>query len=186
MLISMLQAIELQPPERQPLTPPVPPPPPSKVPERFLPKVPVRICPVVFLDVAINGVAAGRIEIMLRPDVVPITSENFRCLCTGEKGEGLCFKGSAFHAIKSGLWAKGGDITNGDGTGGRCIYEADEYRGTTKYAKKFANENFKLDHSEAGVVSMVSQGRGRNTSQFLITFAELCEELDCRHVVFGR
>lgn len=57
----------------------------------------LRSNPQVFLDMRIDGQFAGRIRIMLRKDVVPLTCENFRCLCTHEKGFG--FKGSSFHRI---------------------------------------------------------------------------------------
>jgi peptidylprolyl isomerase len=76
--------------------------------------------PVVFFDVTIGGSAKGRIEMELRADVVPKTAENFRCLCTGEKGIGkvgkpLHFKGSAFHRVIPNFMAQGGDFTRGNG-----------------------------------------------------------------------
>ena len=51
--------------------------------------------PKVFLNVSIGGSEAGKIIIELRDDVVPKTCENFKALCTGEKGYG--YKGSHFH-----------------------------------------------------------------------------------------
>lgn len=64
--------------------------------------------PVVFFDITIGGSPKGRIEMELRADVVPKTAENFRCLCTGEKGMGrsgkmLHFKGSSFHRVIPGF-----------------------------------------------------------------------------------
>ncbi len=60
--------------------------------------------PKVFLDIDIGGEPIGRIVIVLHADVVPKTAENFRCLCTGERGVGksgkkLNFKGSKFHRV---------------------------------------------------------------------------------------
>jgi hypothetical protein len=84
--------------------------------------------PKVFFDISIGGEAAGRIVIELRTDVAPRTCENFRALCTGEKGPSarsgkrLHFKGCPFHRIIPGFMCQGGDFTKQNGTGGESIY----------------------------------------------------------------
>lgn len=136
--------------------------------------------PIVFLDIAIESEKAGRIVIELFKDVVPRTAENFRALCTGEKGIGingkkLHYKGSIFHKVLSQFMVQGGDIINFNGTSGESIY------GT-----QFEDENFVLSHSSGGLLSMVNEGYpNSNSSQFIITVSATTH-LDNTNVVFGK
>lgn len=130
-----------------------------------------------------QNIVAGRIEIELFSDIVPKASENFRCLCTGEKGKGkssgkpLHYKNTKFHRCIKDFMFQGGDIVKQDGSSGDCIYPGGKFNDE--------KSGLKLKHDSPGVVSFANSGPNSNRSQFFITFGRN-PKLDQSYVVCGK
>jgi len=139
--------------------------------------------PRVFFDIEIGGKKAGRIQMELFSTITPKTAENFRALCTGEKGVGksgkkLHYKGSIFHRVIPGFMCQGGDFTRQNGTGGESIYGE-------KFEDEWYDNQLFITHNSPGLLSMANSGKNTNGSQFFLT-TKRCKWLDCKHVVFGQ
>nr|BAH72084.1 ACYPI008800 [Acyrthosiphon pisum] len=125
--------------------------------------VKTHVRPRCFMDVAVDNIILGRIVFELFDDFCPLTCENFRALCTGEKGLGkttgkpLHFQGVIFHRVVKSFMVQCGDFSTGNGTGGESIF------GGT-----FPDENFDLKHDQPFLLSMANRGPDTNGSQFFI------------------
>lgn len=132
--------------------------------------------PRVWMEIAVDGASIGVLTFELFADACPKTAENFRALCTGERGPKLHYKGSPFHRVIPGFMLQGGDFTNWNGTGGSSIY------GRTFADETFAGKAGK--HFGLGTLSMANAGKDTNGSQFFVCL-EQTPWLDGKHVVFG-
>ncbi|KAL7555209.1 hypothetical protein ACHAWF_018855 [Thalassiosira exigua] len=150
--------------------------------------------PIVFLDLSLGGRPMGRVAMRLYADKCPVAAENFRALCAGryrdadgierEVPGGRTYAGNAFHRIVPGMCLQGGDVTRGDGRGGRSVYPPNDPRYGTDAWGKFKDETPFLRHARRGLLSMANAGADQNSSQFFVTLRAL-PYLDGKHVVFG-
>ena len=136
----------------------------------------------MFLEFVAGGQEIGRVTVELRADVVPVACENFRQLCTGERGKSrktgvkLQYQGTKLPRVGAHPESGGGDLNRGDGNHSECAL------GTA--TGKFPDENFLLRHTGPGILGMVNLGPNTNGSQFYITTAET-EWMDEKNVVIG-
>ncbi|KAF8224147.1 hypothetical protein L208DRAFT_498161 [Tricholoma matsutake] len=135
--------------------------------------------PRTFFDFSVNNDLLGRVIFELFNDTVPITCENFRALCTGEKGlsssgNPLYYKNSIIHRSIHNFMIQGGDFTKRSGAGGESIY------GST-----FVDEDLSRPLDTEGLLCMANKGPNTNGSQFFITLRQ-CPHLNGKHVVFGK
>ncbi|XP_015787927.1 peptidyl-prolyl cis-trans isomerase [Tetranychus urticae] len=134
----------------------------------------VQVTKKAIFNVTIDGVPKGLITIGLFGNAAPKTVKNFAALASKEGYNGLSYKGSTFHRVIPDFMIQGGDITEKDGSGSISIY-----------GKYFDDENFRLNHSEAGLISMANAGKDTNGSQFFITTV-VTDWLNGKHIVFGK
>jgi len=128
----------------------------------------------VFLTLQHGDSPLGRLVFKLYDEYAPQACHNFRSICEQKNDFGLTYEGTKLHKLEKGQAIYGGDMDNGDGTGGRSIF-----------GKPFVDEVNPLKHDDAGVLSMVHTRADSNTSLFLISLAA-APELDEKNVVFGR
>jgi cyclophilin family peptidyl-prolyl cis-trans isomerase len=127
---------------------------------------------MVYFEIKVGKYVLGKIIIKLFSNIVPKTCENFKVLCSNKKKPS--YHNTIFHRVIKDFMIQCGDFTNFDGSGGYSIY-----------GKKFKDENFKLKHNKAGLLSMANSGPNTNGSQFFITLKKT-PHLDNKHVVFGK
>lgn len=140
--------------------------------------------PKVFLNFAIDGEPAGKVIVELFMDRVPKSAENFRKLCTGEKGKSpllpkvpLHLKETRVHRIVPDFLIQGGDLVRGDGTGPVL----------SCYGGGFEHERLDIPLDCEGLLCMASEGPGTATvgSQFFFTLVD-CSHLNGTCVVIGK
>lgn len=143
--------------------------------------------PLCYLEFSIDGTLVGRVVVKLYQDRAPLATENFRCLCTGERGTGrqmkpLYYAGHHVHRIVPMFVVQMGDFTRGDGRGGESIYPP--HTDSTDSMGRFRDDVPYLQHSRGGLLSMANSGKDTNNSQFFFTLRP-AHHLDGKHVVFG-
>lgn len=119
----------------------------------------------------------GKFTIGVFGETAPMSSMNFISIARGYKRgkeKKLTYANTVVHRIVPDFVVQMGDITRGDGFGGKSIY-----------GEKFNDEEFILSHRSPGWVAMANQGPDSNTSQFFILLTK-ARWLDRKHVVFGR
>ena len=132
----------------------------------------------VFLDISFDYAVPKRIHIALFGNTMPRVVENFRSLCTGEKGKSpknvtLHLKGTKFSRLQRYSWIEGGDLLDNECNEGESIY-----------GKPFFADNYNLGHNSLGYVAMRAKDK-KLTSIFYITSRKL-DQFNNINPVFGK
>ncbi|CAH0669298.1 unnamed protein product [Spodoptera exigua] len=139
------------------------------------------IRPKVSMEIWVRGGSKiGKVLIELFSDIVPQTCQFFLNLVKGDSS-GHSYTGTRFFRIVPDLYCRGGDVTKDNGFGAYTPNIEGENAGQPG----LYFENFDLNHTVPGVLSMVITPDGEATGQFNIIFKPL-PQFDKRHVVFGR
>eukprot|EP00873_Tetraselmis_striata_P044959 jgi/Tetstr1/465223/TSEL_009929.t1 len=144
--------------------------------------------PTAWISLGAQGRSLGIVKFELKADLCPLAAENFMKLC-----ESGVYRGSLMHRIIPGFCVQGGDYTiRSDEIPEDELFDLSlvEYRkgGRSIFSEVlFQDENSSLKHAGQGVLSMASEQRGQNGSQFFVMMGERAEpHLDRRYQAFGQ
>eukprot|EP00744_Colponema_vietnamica_P019446 GILI01027507.1.p1 GENE.GILI01027507.1~~GILI01027507.1.p1 ORF type:complete len:244 (-),score=17.94 GILI01027507.1:66-797(-) len=163
----------------------------AKLAVSFMPYEPIQANSFVYFDVTIEQEHVGRVTIELFNDTTPQCAENFRSLCTGERGTSkfhnvskfagsvpLHYRGIPFHRIVPNFIVQGGDIVHKDGRGNISAFGYPFAADATAFEGKGGKHL-------AGTVALAHSGKASLGSQFFFNLTR-SSQLDGKFPVVGQ